>query len=316
LLGDLLDRYSRKRLRENGLAALFAIGGTFATPFGWHLHVNVLGHLRDSRAFELVEEFQPIPWTEPYGLLFFGCLAALIWILSIRKERLPFSVMLPFFASLFAALIAVRNAPLFALFAFPLVISAAASTVNGWSWEPLEHPRKVMEEDDRRSVTFPYIGMVLVVLGLIMASSGRIGPLQLVTDRFSEERFPVEAVRRAREADLDGHKLFNQYRWGGYLLYSWPEQLIFIDGMANFFGSELMEEYRSIWLTQEGWKEQLENRGIELMIIPPDVVLTQEVKKLDGWTVWFEDSTATVLLHRRVQPPGGDTEAVGALALR
>jgi hypothetical protein len=237
-------------------------------------------------------------------------LAFLIWVISVRKETLPFSLLLPFFASLFAALVAVRNVPLFALFGFPLLMYGLASTIHAWHWEPLERPRRLMEEDDRRSATLPYVGMALLVLGLLLASSGRIGPFQVVSNSFSGEKFPVEAVRRAREAGLDDHTLLNQYGWGGYLLYAWPEQPIFIDGMANFFGSELMEDYYSIWLTQEGWRERLRDYGVDLLLLPPAAPLAREARKLEGWTVWYEDSTAAVLLFQEV-PRGRSIEDPG-----
>jgi hypothetical protein len=216
--------------------------------------------------------------------------------MSVRDKRVPLRVFLPFVASLFAALVAVRNVPLFAFFGMPLVMYEVAPTVNGWHWRPLERPRRLMQEDDQKATTLPYVGAILLVLGLLIGSSGSVGPLQVVSNRFDEERFPVEAVRRAREAGLSDRRMFNRYLWGGYLLYAWPEQKIFIDGMANFFGSELMEEYLSIWVTQEGWKEKLKNRGIDLMIIPPDAILSHEVKKLEAWTVWYEDDTAVVFV--------------------
>jgi hypothetical protein len=296
LLGDLLDQYSPKRLLENGASLLSSAAGTFCNPLGWGLHLNVFEHLRDSRAFEMIQEHRPIEWTGLYGFMFFALLAFLIWVISVREKRLPLGVLLPFLASLFAALVAVRYVSLFAVFGFPMMMREVASTVNEWHWKPLERPRRLMEQDDRKAATLPYAAAVLGMLCLLIASSGRIGPFQLVRNSFSEQEFPIEAVRRAREAGLENRKLLNQYRWGGYLLYAWPEQLIFIDGMANFFGSELMEEYQSIWLTQEGWKERLEDRGIDLMIIPPNVPLAHEVRKLGGWTVWYEDATATVLV--------------------
>jgi hypothetical protein len=247
----------------------------------------------------MIQEHQPITWTGPYGVMFFALLAILIWLLSVREKRLPFAILLPFLATLFAALVAVRYVSLFAVFGFPIVMREVAPTINEWRWKPLDRPRELMEKEDRNAVTLPYVAAILVILGLLIGTSGQIGSFQLVRNEFSEGEFPIEAVRRAREAGLHDRTLLNQYRWGGYLLYAWPEQLIFIDGMANFFGSEFMEEYQSIWLTQEGWKEKIEDRGIDLMILPPNAPLAHEVKKLHAWRVWYEDATATVLLLQK-----------------
>lgn len=297
LLGDCVDHRTPERWRRNGLSAFFASIGTFITPLGWTLHKSILGHLGDTRAFQLVDEFQPLSAFSPYGALFFFTLGSLIWILAAGSRRPGLSVLMPFFASLFAAFVAVRNVPLFGLFAFPLLIRSMSDVIHHWHWRPLEKPRRVMAEDDAGARTVPYVAVVLVILGILGSTSGRIGSFQIIDDSFSSEAFPVEAVHLAREAGLSSHTLFNEYRWGGYLLFAWPEQTIFIDGMANFFGSELMEEYLSVLLTQEGWKDTILERGIDLFIIPTDSRLSQEVRKLPGWFVWFEDPMASVLLY-------------------
>jgi hypothetical protein len=298
LLGDTLDQWSRPRLMGNALSLLSAALGTFITPVGWGLHLSFLHHLRDSRAFQFVDEFQPIAMVSSYGLLFFLSLAVLIWILSVRQRRPPLSTLLPFLAGLFAALVAVRHVSLFAIFAVPLLIGSTADVVHAWRWRLLENPRRVMAEDDLHGRTAPYVVVVTLALCLLAVTSGRVGPLQVVQDEFSMEEFPVEAVDRARKADLHDRRVFTAYHWGGYLLYAWPEQRIYIDGMANFFGSELMVEYLSLLVTQEGWKETIKERGIDLLILPPDVQLAQQARKLPDWSVWHEDPTAVVLLHQ------------------
>jgi len=302
VLGDTLDDRSRPRLMGNALSAAAAVLGTFATPLGWRLHHSFVHHLRDTRAFELVEEFQPIAMVSLYGVLFFLSLVLMIWILSVRKVRPPLSIVLPFFASLFAALSAQRNVPLFALFALPLMLRSTSDVVHAWRWKPLENPRRVMAADDQQARTAPYVLAVLVLLGALTATSGRVGPFQIVHDEFSSEYFPVKAVQMAREGDLHDHTLLTMYHWGGYILYAWPEQTIYIDGMANFFGSELMEEYISVLSTQEGWKDTLSRRGIDLLILPPNVKLASEVRKLPDWSVWYEDSTAVVFRYETPAP--------------
>jgi hypothetical protein len=304
LVGDALDHPTRQRALVNGLSGMAAFLGTFVNPLGWGLHWNIAHHLMDTGAMGLVEEFQPVAWASPYGILFFLGLAGFVWILSVRGKRPPLSAFLPFIASLFAALLAVRNVPLFALFALPLMVEAISRDISAWRWRAIEDARQVMEADDRRARTVPYLVGTLGLLLVLAGTSGRVGPLQVVEDGFSNEDMPVEAVRRAREAGLSHHTLFNEYRWGGYILYAWPEQTIFIDGMANFFGSSLMEEYLSIWLTQEGWKEKLGNRGIDLMILPPEVALAREARKLPEWEVFFEDPTAVVLRRGGPREPG------------
>jgi hypothetical protein len=166
-----------------------------------------------------------------------------------------------------------------------------------------------MSADDANARTAPLVLIVLLVLGVLVGLSGRVGTVQLIQDGFSPEEFPVAAVAEAREAGLDDVRMFNEYRWGGYVLYAWPEQTIFIDGMANFFGGALMQEYLSIRYALQGWEATLTDRAVDLLIVPPDVPLAEAAKTSPGWDVWYEDPGAVVLLRAGQGSGGEDTPA-------
>ncbi|MBT8395706.1 MAG: hypothetical protein KJN92_02015, partial [Gemmatimonadetes bacterium] len=295
LVGDSLDHRTGPRFRKNLISLSAALMGTVVNPLGVFLHVNILHHIKDSVALGMVEEFHPPNMASTYGLLFFLSISLIILVLAHRKKAVSFSGLLPFLAAVFAGFAAVRNVPLFALYALPLVVWSSSDVFEGFRWRPLKKPRAVMAADDLRAGTAPWIATITFILLLLLAASGRVGPYQVIRNEFSSETFPVDAVQMARDAGLDDLPVFNEYIWGGYILFSWPGQTIFIDGMANFFGGDLMSEYVSIWLTQEGWKEKLAARGIDLMIIPPDGKLALEASKTSEWSVWYEDSVAMVL---------------------
>jgi hypothetical protein len=261
-------------------------------------------------ALSLIEEFQPLVVPSPYGLIFFACLAFLILLLSARPKRPPYAALVPFLAALFAVFLAVRNVPLFALFAFPLLLGTMREVAAGWRWKPLDRPREVMAADDAKGRTGPLVTATVLILVGLAALSGRVGSIQLIQDEFSSEEFPVAAVARAQAEGLGERTMFNEYRWGGYLLYAWPEQRIFIDGMANFFGGALMEEYLALHFGFPGWEATLEERGVDMLLLPPDVPLVASAKASPDWEVWFEDPMAVILL--KDGPRGESMEAPDA----
>ena len=305
LVGDSLDNPTWKRCKQNLLSASFAALGTVCNPFGLHLHRDILIHLRSPQILSMVEEFQPIPMFSTYGVLAFLCLSAIILALSAREQRLPLSVLFPFLAALFAALVAVRYVPLFGLFALPLVASGTADGFHHWHWKPIQRARKQIATDDQRARTAPLVLAVVGVLGILAVTSGRVGSFQVIQDQFSDQQLPVQAVVRAREAGLQDETIFSQYHWGGYILYAWPEQTIFIDGLADFFGYELLEEYLGLWETRGNWRENLQRRGINLLILPPGAPLAQTMRQASEWNVWYEDDTAVVLRLRTPSEEGG-----------
>jgi hypothetical protein len=123
------------------------------------------------------------------------------------------------------------------------------------------------------------------------------GGQPLVQAGFDPTAFPVEAVARARAAGLPG-PVFNEFAWGGYLLYAWPEQPVFIDGQTDFYGEQLTREYVTIRETGAGWQEALARRGIELMVLPPDAPLVRALAESPSWKLQYVDATAAVLQHR------------------
>lgn len=61
--------------------------------------------------------------------------------------------------------------------------------------------------------------------------------------------------------------LFNSYNLGGYLLWMLPEYLVFIDGRADLYGDEVIQEWMDISNGTDEGLRQLETRGIRLILL-------------------------------------------------
>jgi hypothetical protein len=86
--------------------------------------------------------------------------------------------------------------------------------------------------------------------------------------------FPVEAVARARASGLTG-RIFNELAWGGYILYAWPEQKVFIDAQTDFYGEELAREYLALRNADSAWRQLLTRRKITMIFLPTEAPLAQ-----------------------------------------
>jgi hypothetical protein len=154
-----------------------------------------------------------------------------------------------------------------------------------------------MRETFRREGADPTIGIwslgaagVFVLLALV---GGRIGPVPVILDHFSAERFPVAAVRWARTAGLRG-RIFSEFTWGGYLLYAWPEMPVFIDGQTDFYGEALTRDYVRIASLDPGWRDRLAAWGVDLALLPADAKLAAALATEPGWRSLYHDSTASI----------------------
>ena len=91
--------------------------------------------------------------------------------------------------------------------------------------------------------------------------------------------------------------MFNDLNWGGYLaLHLWPEQLTFIDSMADVTG-EVTMQYETVITLADGWQNIFEQYNIEWAIIESKSPLAQALENEHHWRVLYEDNTA-VILHK------------------
>jgi hypothetical protein len=103
----------------------------------------------------------------------------------------------------------------------------------------------------------------------------------------------VDAVVQARNRGLEG-RLYHEFTWGGYLLYAWPEQKIYIDGGTDFYGEDLFREYSLIKQMEAGWRDRLSGHNVSLLLLRRESSLSHEVARDASWSLWYCDSLAVV----------------------
>jgi len=120
---------------------------------------------------------------------------------------------------------------------------------------------------------------------------------QYIANEFDARVFPVDAVKFARATHVSG-RLYNDYRWGGYLTLFWPEQRVFIDGLADFYGSRIFSDYLHVAGLKPGWRDVLNRWNIDLALVPADSGVSAELARDSAWHELYRDDVA-VLLQRQ-----------------
>ncbi len=146
--------------------------------------------------------------------------------------------------------------------------------------------------------------MAAALIGLGLAG-GRIGETRFLPDRLDASEFPVAAVDRARASGLSG-RIYNEFHWGGYILFAWPEQKVFIDGQTDFYGEALLRDYAAVRELAPGWRDILDRWRIQIVMVPSQTSLTHELARDPGWVLWHCDPTAAVLQRAK---DGGTADA-------
>jgi len=294
------DSQVQHRLRTVGIVFTLTLLASLITPHGlkalWY-PFTYLGHQNPSSAF--VSEWQspnfhhPNQWLLVAAILF-SMATGLVWQ---KKSWLPLLLL----GSVTAAVLhAVRYLPLFAI---------TWATVEG-EWLAGRWPATIGNASrtiSRRQawhngLTFAVL-LILTVGSLpYFASRGR---LQSVTMPRTDDKgmtYPAEAVDWLQQ-NRPQARLFNQYRWGGYLIYRlWPGQKVFIDGRDDMYGSQLVLAYEKCVTAQPGWDKLLDQWHIDTVLLSSKTALSAVLDASPQWEKAFVAPKQVIFIRRLRRP--------------
>jgi hypothetical protein len=284
-------RAAGKKLLLAGATSLLA---SVVTPDLWRNWEAVLQN-RSAYILERTVETMPPQLAAP-GTWPFLVLLMLTAVLFVRRRH----QLIPAHAFLLGAIAAMslavaRNIPFFAIAAAPILTAGLAQSLAGQErWVNLEAAFSRIEAGARG-----FLWALLVVAGVVGWISYHRAATQDSIYHFDARLFPVAAANWLELHPVQG-RMFNDFNWGGYLLYRlWPQQRVFIDSQSDFYGEELTRQYEQVVLGQPGWQGTLDRYGIKWIIVPPTSGLSQQVRQDSSWELLYDDGTASILAKRQ-----------------
>jgi hypothetical protein len=283
------------------LAGASSFLATFINPRGWHLWATSLGYIRNRYLVSHTAEYLPPNFHDPSTWPFLVMLFISLLLLGRKRGRLPAVSVLLVAGWTVMSLYSVRNVPIYALVAAPVLAGISAEQV--WGARPLASFERLNErleavEASLRGFLWPALLVVLVSLALFRGASldlGRVG------NRFDPAVFPVEAVDWLQVNPPPG-EMFNYFPWGGYLLYrAWPEHRVFIDGQTDFYGEALTRQYERVITLGDGWRQILAEYQVNWVLMPTGSPLIKALQGDRTWSQIYQDRTATIMLHNGSQ---------------
>jgi hypothetical protein len=200
---------------------------TLVNPYGWRLHEEIVDSLSNRFMLETLQEWQPLSITSLAGRSYSLYLAGLglsmaLWYRRIQPVR--WVVAAVFLAFSFRHM---RNIPFFLIVSLPF---CAEMLSEGWKRLQRRLP------SDERAARWGNLAATAVMAGTLWW----LGPEHLhrivlagtsPAEYFKETSYPIEAVLWAQaNHDQTGRRLYNDYGYGGFLLWWLPDTKIFIDG--------------------------------------------------------------------------------------
>lgn len=250
------------------IASLFlvlAVGATLVNPYGASLYA-FLGEYKNTAYLGLIAEWLPL-YAFPIGylkLIYLGLLSA-AWLLYLyevvrRKEiKLNWWQFSLFILFLILAFKSKRNFPLALAATFPFFIHIL---VNLFNWEAIK----------KAGSNIKIRGLLVLCLSLSIISLAISVPYQKQPFIGFCGQFPCQAVKFLHDnREYDDYKIFNDYNWGGYLIWVYPERQLFIDGrlpQAPFAGKTFIEEYKEFFKKDVDKAAKFAQYDIRLALLP------------------------------------------------
>jgi hypothetical protein len=295
-LGGVVQQFLGRHegaLRPLFITTTLATLASFITPHGLDALRYPLTYLgRENASLQFVAE-----WKSPdfHQFLFFPFAASLLLLITLGLAQRPLRPTELFWGLIvvFMALQSVRHIPLYAIIMTPLL--AARLGQVPWSM--------VARSPRSRDLVRFGLGVVAVILPLLFLSvawglsGGSSGARQFASTP-STVGYPGGATAYLRTAAPPG-QLFNEYRWGGYLIEElYPQRRVFIDGRADPFGDALVTRYRETVLARPGWRDTLDTWQIGLVLVERDGPLALALRDDPAWQELYAGDVERLFARR------------------
>jgi hypothetical protein len=289
LIGEFSHKAGSTQPTLKSLIALSIVLGTcflaaLVNPNGLRIITYPFQTLVSPSMQKLIQEwfspdFHLLQW-QPLAWIFL----LMIGIGMMGKKSISITKILLVLILGYAALRSMRNIPLFAIAAVPVLAEQVGSIVKFHAMSQL--PGRL----------FRWIGLFLIVLALLVSG---LRFIQVVSQQPDTEAssFPKAAVDWI-QANNPPSNIFNTYGWGGYLIWRlYPSYKVFIDGRADVYGDEFIFNFISLQNAETGWDGKLDDQHINTILIEPDVPLAKVLRLSPKWKIAYEDKTSIIFIR-------------------
>jgi hypothetical protein len=222
--------------------------------------------------FRLVHEFNPVDFADKTSSSFLLILVFLLWLgVEDKDRRFPWA-----WLTLALTVLSLRSRKFVPEFA----LAAAASLA-------FKGGRKAT-----RAALCGAAVLALSVMGWVVLNRPWPSPFW-----DWEHNFPKAAVELIASRYPD-RRIFNEYDWGGYLIYKlYPHDRVFIDGRFVPYLSLLPDAYMPMMAARPGWQRALDDYGITVALLRPMEPLCAELSRLPAWKTVYADGGSVLLVR-------------------
>ncbi len=271
-------------------------GGSFLAaafnPNGFRLWIYPFETLRSPAMQQYIKEWQSPDfhlWDFRIFALMLG-LGVLAWVWSGTKPHLAELILWGGGAA--AGLTSARNIPLFAVVASPIIIRHMLLASQGQPFYALLAGTSPEPTLSRLLRQLNWLILVLVILAASIWVGRRLNNIEPLI----EQLYPIAAVAYLEEHGLTDQRIFNDYSFGGYLI--WRGLPVFADGRADVYGDAFLFYYLQTYLARANWQEPLDTWDVDVVLMSQGTALTSLLTASPAWEQVYADDVAQIFVRR------------------
>jgi len=193
----------------------------------------------------------------------------------------------------YAALAAVRHSTLFIAAETPLLIWSFSA-----GWKRMPQASRVVEWIAPRATAVRIASAAVLVIAVVGTGVFVRSTLSGQT-RATAANFPVGAADWLASHPKVGTRMFNQYGWGGYLIFRFfpdPNRRVFSFGEATLVGTAVMQQVSDVELGNPDWQRIFADSAIDYVIDVPGAPAVLALEEDSQWTKVYDDGLAVIMV--------------------
>jgi hypothetical protein len=261
---------------------LVSAAATFLNPFGIGVYRVLWDFSRQPELAKLVQETRAMDfkhWINQLVVVLASC--ALVALFRARPFRPLFAILL-----LWAAVSAFRvERDVWVLVTIScIVIAAAIAKPQEQEVAPL--PREYQYATGLAIAVLMFIGVQVIAPNSkqLLARLARVLPMGSVA--YIHEHHPAGPI-------------FNDFNWGGFLIYAVPDMPVSIDGRTNIHGAREIQRSWDTWELKPGWDTDPNLVNANIILGAPYRELTQRLMHDPQYRVVFNDGVSVLIIRNR-----------------
>jgi hypothetical protein len=271
-------------LRTMLILSSASVVATFVNPYHFRIYLVVLDYLRQPGLYSVITEYAAMDFRTLPNWVDLVLVLGATFVLGRRRRLEPLWVLL----LLTGIVISFRSGR----DVWIVVIIAIGCISSSRSYTQVSTSNTLSKKEAL---------VIVAAVALLLLTSIRVGKISESNLQNAVARiYPVEAARVVEDRGYSG-PLYNEYDWGGYLIWRLPRLPVSIDGRTNVHDVARVVHSLAVWNGQPDWASDPELSDARLVIAQKNFALTQLLRLDPRFSPVYEDHVTTVFVRKAKQ---------------